>query len=410
MNFLLKTKKIVAYEKSLKDEIDKLQTFEPAYEQINYFIDIVFEKLLFDNLYEKKPKVVLLGTNIPEEIVYASGNTPYWVMGGSLSTIGWSDNLVPRDTDSVSRSLLGMLVNDNFEIAKDALIIVPLINDSFKKITYLLKNEGYKVHYVSVPSTKNTASLEEWKNQIDLCVSAIKKHTKKIITPNMLKKSYLKVKEAKKELNRFIELTSKETDVSNVHKLMVVYSYYCMENIEEWTKKLKELNHDIDINQYHIKPQPSKGNVIVMGSPIYYPNFKIPFLLQDVGLNMVGVFDYSTHKFKIPLGETYSEYINNCFTYDISSAYASNDTIYEYIKDVLSNNKLKIDGVVYHIIKGQLDFDFELDKFEQLFALYDIPVFRLETDYNYQDIEQLRIRMEAFSEVLEHKKISKGAV
>lgn len=59
MNFLLKTKKIVAYEKSLKDEIDKFQTFEPAYEQINYFIDIVFEKLLFDNLYEKKPKVVI---------------------------------------------------------------------------------------------------------------------------------------------------------------------------------------------------------------------------------------------------------------------------------------------------------------------------------------------------------------
>ena len=31
---------------------------------------------------------------------------------------------------------------------------------------------------------------------------------------------------------------------------------------------------------------------------------------------------------------------------------------------------------------------------------YGIPVFRLETDYQYQDVEQLRIRMEAFSEML----------
>ena len=31
---------------------------------------------------------------------------------------------------------------------------------------------------------------------------------------------------------------------------------------------------------------------------------------------------------------------------------------------------------------------------------YGIPVFRVETDYQYQDVEQLRIRMEAFSEML----------
>ena len=33
-----------------------------------------------------------------------------------------------------------------------------------------------------------------------------------------------------------------------------------------------------------------------------------------------------------------------------------------------------------------------------------IPVFRLETDYQYQDVEQLRIRMEAFTEMLEQNR------
>ena len=40
----------------------------------------------------------------------------------------------------------------------------------------------------------------------------------------------------------------------------------------------------------------------------------------------------------------------------------------------------------------------------------DVPVFRLETDYNYQDVEQLRIRLEAFSEVLQQKKYGKEAL
>jgi hypothetical protein len=35
----------------------------------------------------------------------------------------------------------------------------------------------------------------------------------------------------------------------------------------------------------------------------------------------------------------------------------------------------------------------------------DIPVFRLETDYQYQDVEQLRIRLEAFAEMLGQRMI-----
>ena len=69
-----------------------------------------------------------------------------------------------------------------------------------------------------------------------------------------------------------------------------------------------------------------------------------------------------------------------------------------------------IDGVFYHVLKGQVEYDFELGRFEELFECLDIPVFRLETDYNYQDVEQLRIRLEAFSEILNQRRYGKGAV
>ena len=59
-----------------------------------------------------------------------------------------------------------------------------------------------------------------------------------------------------------------------------------------------------------------------------------------------------------------------------------------------------IDGVIYHVLKGQIEYDFELFRYEDFFMSKGIPVFRLETDYNYNDIEQIRIRVEAFSEML----------
>lgn len=99
--------------------------------------------------------------------------------------------------------------------------------------------------------------------------------------------------------------------------------------------------------------------------------------------------------------------IADFFTSDASPAYVKNDSLYEQIVKLISEKG--IDGIVYHVLKGQIEYDFELGRFEKIFEGMDIPVFRLETDYNYQDVEQLRIRLEAFSEVLDQGKYGKGA-
>ena len=91
--------------------------------------------------------------------------------------------------------------------------------------------------------------------------------------------------------------------------------------------------------------------------------------------------------------------------YDPSPAYIKNDVMYNHI--LFLAQKGDIEGVVCHILKGQIEYDFELERIEAMLSEYGIPVFRLETDYQYQDVEQLRIRMEAFSEMLSQKKIKK---
>ena len=83
-----------------------------------------------------------------------------------------------------------------------------------------------------------------------------------------------------------------------------------------------------------------------------------------------------------------------------SGAYTRNSSLEKQVREIIRRGN--IEGVVFHILKGQIEHDFELLRYERLFEKEGIPVFRLETDYQYQDIEQLRIRMEAFSEMLGH--------
>ena len=83
---------------------------------------------------------------------------------------------------------------------------------------------------------------------------------------------------------------------------------------------------------------------------------------------------------------------------ETSGSWISNDGLLSAVQCRLEH--LPVSGIVWHVLKGQIEYDFELPRVEALAAEYGVPVIRLETDYQYQDVEQLRIRMEAFSEML----------
>ena len=56
------------------------------------------------------------------------------------------------------------------------------------------------------------------------------------------------------------------------------------------------------------------------------------------------------------------------------------------------------------MLRGCLVYDFEYLVIEEMLGEMDIPVIRLETDYNEEDVEQLRVRIEAFIELIKLKK------
>ena len=64
----------------------------------------------------------------------------------------------------------------------------------------------------------------------------------------------------------------------------------------------------------------------------------------------------------------------------------------------------KVEGVIYHVLRGCLVYDYEYNIIEEMLNEMEIPVIRVETDYNEEDIEQLRIRIEAFNEMIKFKK------
>lgn len=389
-----------AYKKEMKDVLQRLVKTMPAYKELQFFLKCVVNHYLTD--FEKNNSdIVVIGSNIPQELVLVSGKMPYWILGGSRVSSMWADDIVPRDTDPVSRSGLGYILSG---YAKKSLILIPLVSDSTRKLAYILKSRGLKVHTCHFPPVKEAQSLLEWRRQYEACRNAVALHLKRPLTKRVLQKSQEEILMAKRRIQDFMEVS--QGTMCGSSRMFILGSYYCADNLSEWSFQLECLTARLRKEKKHQNNEKSK--VLLLGSPVYFPNYKVPFLIEEVGLELFLQADYTSLSMQdcIGLESKQKEFAADVFyRNDTSSAYVKNDSLYERIAKLLTEKE--IDGVVYHVLKGQIEYDFELGRFEELFEMLDIPVFRLETDYNYQDIEQLRIRLEAFSEILNQRRYRK---
>lgn len=387
------------YNEEILDTLEKVAKTMPAYKELAFFTETVKEHYLAES-ENGIPKIIVLGSNIPEELVLASGVKPYWILGGSRVSSMWADDAVPRDTDPVSRSGLGYLKTG---FADKALILIPLVSDSSRKLAYILKTMGLKVHTFHFPPVKNKDSIEEWNRQYEACRTAIARHLKKPLTERELKKTREKIRQAKMKIYDFLE--SSQGVLSGSGRMLILGSYYCTDDLSEWCRQLEYLT--VRLRKKKQAGDSGKSRVLLLGSPIYFPNYKIPFLIEETGMEICSQADYTT--LQIQAGQSGQEYSEDAFyIHDVSPAYVKNDSLYELAVKMVSEQK--IEGIVYHVLKGQIEYDFELVRLEEAFEKMDVPIFRLETDYNYQDVEQLRIRLEAFSEVLQQKRYGREAI
>ena len=398
------------YEREIQDTLDRLGRENGHILMFSRFLTCAREWFDRKTGPVRRPPVVVLGPGIPEELLLAAGAVPYFILGGSLRSTDWSDALVPRDTDPVSRSMLGFLNEPDGPDYSGTLFIVPCAGDSLRKIAWMLEQKGCLVHVVDVPPERTDPfAVLKWEEQMIRLMQTVSKHTHTRVTSGRLKKASRQVASAEAALRDFLRITDGRKDLlTGSAKLLIQNSYYYAEDLAAWTSRLQLLNKELKMRPPgREKENASAPRVLLLGSPVLFPNYKIPFLIEDVGMELIRTMDHTTLKLREDpsYGREKKGRIarivsaaDRWYGRDTSSAYVCNEVLLRSVREFLESEKPE--GAVYHVLKGQIEYDFELERLEELFDQYAVPVFRLETDYQYQDLEQLRVRLEAFCEML----------
>ena len=402
------------YKEEVLSALNRLWKENGSVKGFRYFADTAYRYSILGSSEEVQPEVLVLGPGIPEALLRAFHIHYRYLLGGSHTMTAWSDELVPRDTDPVSRSILGSIFAPEGARFAESLFIIPVSSDSMRKIAYLLKEEGRKTFTLDVPPDHaDPRSTAMWEKQLIRMMEAVAAHTRRRISHRRIRNAVRCVSLARCQLREFLREDNRPNGrhaITGSGKLLIQNSYYFADDLDNWGKQLQILRQETGNRQTEDRPR-----ILLTGSPIYFPNYKIPFLIEDAGLSIRSCLDVSTIRQEELMNakslRTTAQAIHalaaSSLAHDASAAYTCNDALRAAIyREIRSGH---IDGIIFHILKGQIEYDFEMTRMEEMFEYYDIPVFRLETDYQDHDIEQLRIRLEAFREMLSQNRYASGS-
>ena len=345
---------------------------------------------------------------VPQELIYAAGAVPVKLCSGNYTAFFIGDDIAPRDACPLVKAVAGFKHTGLMPVyEKCSMMIVPVTCDCKKKIAGMLGNYC-DVMTMHIPTTKGDDDIDEYVSQLyDFC-ARLEHATGNKITYDSLAEAFHKTGRAQYELSEFIRLKKQMPYLIRGTHAMTIMNAAAYMPAEVWADALRSVNMSLSLRAMKGEKITNKKlpRILLTGSPIVYPNVKIPLLIEEMGgivagdetcMGERGMWDppvITDNSFDGMIRALANRSIRPC----PCPTFADNTQRIYRLKQLIKENQIQ--GVIYHVLRGCLVYDFEYKRIEDELGKLDVPVIRLESDYNEEDVEQLRIRIEAFIELI----------
>ena len=287
------------------------------------------------------------------------------------------------------------------------LMAVPVTCDCKKKIVEMLK-QTHEVCPIHVPVSRDDEAIERYIQELYHFLERLEQLTGRRVTWDRLCEGMNLVGRSRYELSRFLQLKKHMPYLMYGTHILAVMNAAAYLPADIWASCMHDLNVELETRIRSQKRVVAREfpRIMITGSPVIFPNFKIPLLIEEMGgivaadetcMGERGMWDPAVivdDSFDGMMRALANRALRPC----PCPTFADNTQRIYRLKQLIKDNQIQ--GVIYHVLRGCLVYDFEYKKIEEELGALDIPVIRLESDYNEEDVEQLRIRIEAFIELI----------
>ena len=362
-----------------------------------------------------RPKdVPMVGTYcvmVPPELVYAHGAMPVKLCSGSYTAFGAGDDMAPRDACPLVKAVMGFEDVDAMPVYKNcAMMAVPITCDCKKKLAGWL-SERRPTALLHVPANRDRdEDMERFVKELYALSNQLAQTTGLELRYENIEAACRAMADAQLELSRFIELRRKNPLLIRGTFSMAVMNALSYTWAPLWTKQLMALNDELEglAKKKQMVVRENQPRILLTGSPVVFPNFKLPLLIEEMGgllaadetcMGERGLYDPPAIVDRSVDG-VMRALANRATRPCTCPSFTDNKRRLYRIRQLIEN--YRIQGVVYHVLRGCLVYDYEYLTLEEELGKLGVPVIRVETDYNEEDVEQLRIRVEAFLELIKY--------
>ncbi len=351
---------------------------------------------------------------VPPELVEAAGAVPVRLCSGSYTAYSIGDGIAPRDACPLVKAVLGMEEMGISPLYEDCkLFIIPVTCDCKKKLAGML-GERRPTAILPVPSSKEQDSdTEQFLRELYRLIPVLEQYTGGRVTAGTLAESINRRGYAQYEMSRFFTFRRNVPYLLYGTQAMAIMNALSYMPALEWGECLHRVNEELAgrLAKRQFVARENRPRILITGSPVTFPNIKIPLLIEEMGGMLVAdetclgerslydpvvVTDRSLDGMMRAIA---NRYIRPCTCPSFVENRQRIFRIRQMIKDY------QVQGVICHILRGCLVYDYEYQRLEEELEELHIPVIRVESDYNEEDVEQLRIRIEAFIELIKRRDV-----
>ncbi len=349
---------------------------------------------------------------VPSELIEAAGAIPVRLCSGSYTAYSIGDDIVPRDACPLVKAVMGFQEMEVSPLYQNcSLLVIPVTCDCKKKLAGMLESMR-PTAVLHVPSSKEEdADVIQYLHELYGRIPMLEVVPGQQVTAKTLAESIDRRGYAQYEMSRFLTYRQSIPPLLFGTQVMAVMNALAYMPALSWGRQLHLLNEELSLRleQGRFAAKENRPRILLTGSPIAFPNLKLPLLIEEMGGMLVAdetcmgeralydplsVWDSSMDGMMRALANRYTRPCT-CPTF------VNNRQRIFRIQQMVKDHK--VEGIVYHVLRGCLVYDYEYPILEETFGKLDIPIIRVESDYNEEDVEQLRIRIEAFIELIKLK-------
>jgi benzoyl-CoA reductase/2-hydroxyglutaryl-CoA dehydratase subunit BcrC/BadD/HgdB len=341
----------------------------------------------------------------PTELAVAADAIPLPLCGTRQDPIDAAEEVLPRNLCPLIKSSYGFAATDTCPFFRFSDMIVADTTCDGKKKMFEIMADLKPVHVLQLPQNQVPAlSLGPWKAEIETLITVLETRIGRQITPEKISAAIRLMNRERQAKKRLMDITrANPSPLTGMELVEILFKTGFFADKEKGISLMDDIS-DVCLTLIEQNQSPytnTTPRILLTGVPVGLGSDKVVKILEQCGANVVALENCSGYKQTFQVDDTIDPVTALAEQYLAipCSVMSPNPGRMEMLREMIPG--FSIDGVVD--LTWQACHTYNIESFQVATLVQDdfgLPFLHIETDYSESDTEQLRVRIQAFIEMI----------